>query len=261
MVAIRTMVVGAGAAGAAMVAAVTQPFGVGEDKDLSTSDPSDEVVVCLKSDLVFFEGVDAQCFSRDALRALANAPVADLSGQPVAMTMTHPTDMTVESAESVTCRDYRKMQFDGWFAMTARDMRREAYFLRACGVLAALADARPAERSYFIDGSPSVEGVATLAEVIRFGELNPAEDLTVEKQEGYQWRIGADSLTVVLQELANADFDNDGVEEILAFTFGAPEGGTAVFYDVGLIERDAAGGDLKFTPLSFGRDEAAGAAG
>lgn len=261
MVAIRTMVMGAGAAGAAMVAAVTQPFGAGEDKRSDAADPSNHAVICLKSDLVFFEDVETQCLSRDALRALADAPVADLSGQSVVMTMTHPTDLSIEPTECVTCRDYREMQFDGWFAMTARDMRREAYFRRACGVLAALADARPAEQSYFVDGSPAAEGVATLAEVIRFGELGPAEVLTVEREESHQWRIGADTLTVVLQELANADFDNDGIEEILAFTAGTPEGGSAAFYEVGLIERDGADAALRFTPLTFGRDEAAGAAG
>lgn len=259
MAMLRIMVMGAGAAGAAAVAFSAQPFG-GEDTETVAGDEA-SYEICLKSDLVFFEGVEAQCFSRDQLRALHDAPVADLDGDPVTMTMAHPSDISIAPGECRTCRDYREMTFDGWFAPTARDMRREGYFVRACGVLRALTDAAPAQTSFFTDGSLSDAEAAALAGGFDFGEARVVEALTVEKGQAHQWRMTIDSLTLTLQELANADFDNDGVEEILAFTSGAPEGGSAVFYDVGLIEKDKNGATPVFTPFVFGPDEAAGAAG
>lgn len=261
MAAIRMMVMGAGAAGAAAVAVFTQPFSPGDDDQIEAVNAFAAGEICLKSDLIFFKGVKASCYSRDGLSSLADAPVADINGDPVSMTMTHPTDFSIDPVVSRTCREYREMQFDGWYAPTSRDMRREAYFIRACGVLAALDDASPPKRSFFAEGGLTAEDVASLAAAFRFGESEMADALTVEKGEAHKWFISADSLSLTLQELANADFDNDGVEEILAFTTGAPEGGTAVFYDVGLIERDTEEAALTFTPLPFGRGEPSGAAG
>jgi hypothetical protein len=154
------------------------------------------------------------------------------------------------------------MSFDGWYAATSREMRREAYFVRACGALAALDKAQEAKQSYFTGGSPTTEEVAAMASAMRFGEASAAaEDIHVDQAAGHIWRISADAIAVQIHEIANADFDNDGVEEILAFSSGAPAGGTASFYDVGLIEKDSAEAALVFTHLSYGRNEAGGVGG
>lgn len=251
----KTLVVSAGAAGAAGLAIVAVPGG---DADKHTDRRIAGMELCLKSDLPFFEGVSAKCFSREELLALRDRPLVDMALQPVSVSMSHPSDMSVAPEECRTCRDYGEMSFDGWYALTSRDMRREGYFIRACGLLNALTDAQPAAQSYFADGSPEAEEVAVLARTIRFGEAAVGEDLTVEKTSGALWRISSGAMTIQLHELANADFDNDGVEEIMAFTGGAAAGGTAVFYDAGLLEKDSEGAALTFTPLSYGPEKASG---
>ncbi len=253
---IKTLIMGAGAVGAAGVAYVAVPGGDSE-QSIATAPAGYEI--CLKGDLSLFAGVSAKCFSRNELVALRDRQVVDTEGNPVAVSMSHPTDMSVAAQDCRTCRDYGEMTFDGWYALSSRDMRREAYFVRACGTLAALFNARPAEESFFKEGSPEAEEVAALATAMKFGEMGSGDDIHVEKAQGAVWRISSGDMTWRIHEIANADFDNDGVEEVMAFTSGAPQGGTASFYDAGLIEKDTAGAALSFTPISYGRDKAAGA--
>ncbi len=256
----RMAIVGAGVAGAAGVAVVGGQIVDGEKSDSGADSTQKEI--CLKGDLALFEGADARCYSRDDLRALLDRPVIDMQRQPVTLTMTHPTDASIAPASCSTCRDFREMSFDGWYAATSRDIRREGYFIRACGALAALGDAQDARDSFFANGSPTAEEVVALAGTMRIGEAaTGADGVHVEKANGYIWRISADAMSLEIHELANADFDNDGVEEILAFSAGSVNGGTASFYDVGLIEKDAPDAAVSFTGLSYGRNDAAGVGG
>ena len=254
---LKTLVISAGAVGAAGIAIVAVP---GDDSgNISATGNQTETAICLKSDLSLFEDVSAKCFTRTELLALSDRPVVDIEGRPVSLSLSHPTDMGAPPYECSTCRDYGEMSFDGWYAMTSRDMRREAYFIRACGVLAGLMNAQPFERSYFQDGTPEAGEVAVLAANMNFGEGQPEnEELHVEKAAGSIWRISSEAMAIQIHEIANADFDNDGIEEIMAFTSGGPEDGTARFYSAGLIEKDQAGAALSFTPLSYGREKSAG---
>lgn len=251
---------GAGAAGAAAAAIFTQPLRNVDETPANSERGAYEV--CLKTDMPLFVNAPARCYDHEALLALLDERILDLQGNAVTVTMAHPSDATVAQASCRTCRDYREMSFDGWYAATTRAMRREGYFVRACGALSAMFDAQAADREFFNNGSPESEEVAALKGVLRIGETAPDADAVIVEQPGaFQWRIAADNQFVEIQELANADFDNDGVGEILVFLAGGTNGGSALFYDVGLIQKDAAGASLEFSPLSFGRDAAAGAAG
>ncbi len=255
---LKMSVIGAGAAAAAGVTVVTQTLPNKETERLSHASAWE---VCLKSDLSFFADIPAECYSHEQVRNMANAPLVDRQGARVSVSMTHPTDMSADPVEVGTCRDYRKASSDGWYALTSREMRREAYFIRACGTLAMLSEAQQAEHAYFDNGSPRSEEVAALASTMTFGERAPSGAVRADRSEDYVWRVSGGDFSVAIHEIANADFDNDGVEEILAFTAGAPEGGTAAFYETGLLEKDAANAALAFTPLSFKGNEPGRAGG
>lgn len=260
MVAARPVIFVAGAAGAAATAVFMQPLG-DNTEDSARADKA-RYEVCLKTEIPLFQNASAKCYDAQELLALLDQPVLDLQGKTVTLAMTHPSDATIPDRETRTCRDYREMAFDGWFAQTTRDMRREGYFVRACGALDALLNAQAPERSYFTGGSPEDEDMAALKGVLRIGEAGGDPERVAVAQPGqHQWRIAVDNQFVELQELANADFDNDGIEEILVFLAGGAEGGTVVFYDVGLIQKDMAGAAVTFTPLSYRQYETGGAAG
>ncbi|MCK5749955.1 MAG: hypothetical protein KAH44_27305 [Oricola sp.] len=253
---LKMAVIGAGAAGAAGLVAVSQPIFKSEVSGDKSS------AVCFKADIDFFEGASARCYSQAEIVKLADAPLVDRDGAKTVVSLSHPTEMSAPPKEYSTCRGYREARLDGWYALTSADMRREAYFIRACGLLALLNEAQAAEHSYFDNGSPSEEEISALAGAMTFGEARfDPETVRVEKGQDHVWRVSGDALSVDLQEIANADFDNDGVEEILVFSAASPQGGTAAFYEVGLFEKDAPGAALAFTPLDFSADAAAGAAG
>ena len=75
------------------------------------------------------------------LAALRTKPVINAQGAPAGLMMTHPSDASIAPAEVRTCAGYAEMTFDGWFAATSMEMRREGFFIRACGTLAALSEA------------------------------------------------------------------------------------------------------------------------
>ena len=246
----KFIVAGAGAASVAGAALLTQTLR--DESAPGDARGADGYEVCLKSDLIFFEGVSAKCYAQADLVALQAKPVLGGDGAPVGLTMTHPNDVSVAPAEVRSCADYRNMTSEGWYAATSSEMRREGFFVRACETLAALAEAQAPERSFFGGGSPNEKEVAAMSASFRFGETAIApETVRVEQGGTYEWRIAAGPQTLTVQELANADFDNDGIEEILAFAAGAPAGGSAAYYVTGLIEKDADDAAVAFTALNL----------
>ena len=257
---VKMAIAGLGAAGAAGVAFVAVPDQGSERSAASVNAQPFEV--CLKSDIEFFEGVTARCYSQEELARLADAPLKGGNGGKAFASLSHPTDMQAGTREVATCRDYRKAHGEGWYALSGAAMRHEAYFIRACGVLSMLMEAQAPDHSFFKEGSPTAGDIKALSAGFSFGEASAAEGaVKVNKEPGHQWRIDAGNLSVGLTEIANADFDNDGVEEILAFSSEAPKGGTASHYQTGLIQKDAANAAVTFTPVTFAGDEGAGASG
>ncbi|MEZ5891805.1 MAG: hypothetical protein R3C58_01455 [Parvularculaceae bacterium] len=254
---LRTLIMGAGAL-AAVGGVATLPVLV-KPHEASLLSERASYEVCLKSDLVFFKDAPAKCYAPADVRALADHQVLDSGGEPASLAMVHPTDATMAPMDCRTCAQYREARFDGWFVESARDMRREAYFVRACGVLAAIAEAQAAKESYFTNGSPAEAEVAALASTMSFGEPQ-SENQLVAKGSNHVWMITSGPATIAMQELANADFDNDGVEEILVTFTGGLAGGTAAYHDVGYLEKDGPGAALAFSPLDFesARNGAAG---
>ncbi|WP_411816027.1 hypothetical protein [Hyphococcus sp. DH-69] len=249
---VKTIAAGAGALGAASLALLSQPVFKGPDNE-SADAIADTYQMCLKSSLSLFKDVKAQCYNRKQIYVLLDRPLVNRDGDAVSVSLTHPSDASIAIEEASTCRQYREYVFDGWFAMTTRDMRREGYFKRACGVLTVLFEAQEASTQHFSNGSPTDEEVASLAPNIRFGEFidGALDTVSVSQSQRFQWEITMGDQTVYLTELANADFDNDGVEEILAFSAGMVADGTARFYQTGLLEKDRENASLRFTPLKF----------
>lgn len=213
---------------------------------------ADDFEICLKRDLPLFEGVDARCYDRSALRALYDAAVVDGAAATVDLEMSHPTDYSAADRVISTCGQYREMQFDGWYAASARAMRREAYLMRACAVLAALNAAAPARETFFEGGSPTAAEIAALIET---GEMTMGEAETetlvvrIVGDEDHFWRIETGAADITLEELANADFDGDGVEEILVFaTIGAVDGAMRA-PSPALLNKDSRDAALSLTPI------------
>ena len=248
------MVLAAGALGAATTATYfTVPFGPTERETADAEEGGFEL--CLKNEIVLFEGAPAGCYSRADLAALRDAPVIDRASDTVRVSMSHPSDASVAPSECETCREFSELRWRGWFAKSSRDMRREAYFIRACGVLDLLLEASPAAENHFADGAPSAADMASIGaeRVLRVGD-DPETDegaLVAERDDPAAWRLATLGQETRIEEIAVADFDRDGVAEILVFLVAGPTDGTATVAEVALLEKDGADSPMILTPQRF----------
>ena len=215
--------------------------------------------ICLKADIDFLPGDQKGCFSQSELASWEREPLVDPSRGPLAVRMTHPSDASRAAAECRTCRDFAEYRYEGWFAMTARDMRREAFFRRACGVIDMLRRARPAEANYFGEDGLGAGDVASVsaARLLRLGadpeaSATPADPEILSAGPG-SWRVSAGGQTTYIDEVAALDFDGDGVAEILTFFSAGPDRATARVSEIALMEKDAAEAAVTLTPVDFTR--------
>ena len=218
--------------------------------------------LCLKAAEPLFDSdlaADGACYARTELAALFNAPVLGAGRVAAAVKMSSPDDSAsqADAAPSRTCNDYLTARRDGWFALTAADQRREAYFIRACGALSLMLEAAPAQESYFAGGSPSPEEMRAFHREGRFAVGEPvdipAEDVVMTGRDGPRWTFRLGAQATAIEEIANADFDADGIEEILVFVRTAPVDGAAAFYESGLLHKDGPAAPIAFQPFDFGR--------
>ena len=273
MVKPQSIVAGIAAAGAAGATFIASNF---------KSDAPEEVLfvsrhgveICLSTDLQFFEGASAGCYAPEELQKWANAQVLDNNFAPVAMNFSHPTDIDRDPELVNTCNDFRRLNRRGWYAASSREMRREAYFTRACRALIYLSEANTAIATHFDGGRLSSGDIASVASKADFRFIesplkivsmpNAGEDvsgalvkpikasLTEQSYEGVsrvgsgKWGIDQENSKVQLQEMAHADFNGDGVGDVLVFVAIQAEGGTANVGHIGFLEKTEANGPVTF---------------
>ncbi len=222
----------------------------------ATEDTPARDEICLRLDLGL--GADARCVAREDLPSLLDRALNDASGGPAEMTLASPTD---NSAAPVVrnCRNYLALRQKGYFAATSMDMRREAFFNRACGAIKALAKASTPSSSNFPNNRLSKEDAKTLARSgqFRFGPDDSAPqaaaqslDLGVDQPGEGIWRYSTGTEEVTLQEIAFADFNGDRIGDILVFVNVAASGGTASAGILGYVEKTSAAAPPSFSAIT-----------
>lgn len=160
-----------------------------------------------------------------------------------------------------TCREWKKAQAEQAYSATTYDMAMEGFLIHTCGLLFELQRAKPPLKRFIANPRVSLANL----------NLLPAEILTAitEDQAQEKGRLGgmtvsdvvasrdiekADDEVVTLSyggfrqsfwEGARADFNGDGVEDILVFTAGRAEGGTMGYTDYFVLTRTDLSGPLK----------------
>lgn len=238
---VRPLFIGLGAAGA-LTAAVT-----GVVITRAPTIPAERLrtgeTVCIKSNVRLVEGMTQSCYTSAQYEALRDRAVIGGDGAPAELSL---SDDAGGGAAVRTCAEFDAMTADGNYAQTGADMRREEYFRRACGALAMLVKARPAQSSHFAGGAADIGDVRSMAASadFGFGETAPPEEIA-KAGEGV-WRLSSPSAEMTLFEIAHADFTGDGLGEILAYVSLGAEGGTARAGAIGLMEKPSAGGPCAF---------------
>ena len=220
--------------------------------------PSPAYAVCLTTPIAFADGEAAGCLTPDRIPALMTRPVtlgdnAEITGVELTSTSGNQT------REVRTCQEYDSAVGEGMFALSTADMSAESFFKRACGILKAIASARPAQRSYL--SSPhvsladlnlvSANAVSLIVEAPgparTVSDLVSAGTVKVERTSDNALQISTPAMAGELKELARADFNGDGLEDMLVFQAVHAEGGTLRAYDTEILTRRTADGPLEVT--------------
>ncbi len=248
----KLIITGLGAIGASGAALLTA-FGVEPENAFreEAATAARDAEVCLKTPLKFFEGAASGCMDKQRIGRWAASPVLDNRGAPVSLRMSHPEDYLREPEIVRTCAEYEERLDRAWYAGSTREMRREAFFQRACGFLRYIAKAAPAETTYFANGQTSHADLVSLSEGPPFQfapeeQVDRTSDLEIAPLADGVWRMASSFQKVRLQELAHADFNDDGVGDILAHVAIGVEDATASVGMVGYLEKTAPGGPVRF---------------
>ena len=131
-------------------------------------------------------------------------------------------------------------------------MRREAWFERACGVLSMLERARTPDATHFAGDRLTAADMTSLAKEtpFRLGDDDAAATATPSTVSGGAdgvWTLSAGGQSAVVQEIAHADFNADGLGDVLVFVSLSVEGGTATAAEVGVVEKKAADGPCAYS--------------
>lgn len=196
------------------------------------------------------------------VRIVAMADIESLRDRPISMGQNDHIDgvaLSNDANEQVhvrTCREYSEALRAGFFAYSAFDIKMATFFEHQCGLLTAL-EAATMPQSSFI-ANPRV-GIVDL-ELMPFS-LFPdiGEERTEENASGtYQSKVNDGSLIVkklrqnLLQvtepegmgqqliEVARADFNGDGIEDILLFEYSWATHGTLGYGGIRIITRRSA---------------------
>ncbi|MGF1543673.1 MAG: hypothetical protein ACFB00_04085 [Parvularculaceae bacterium] len=220
----------------------------------SASDAFDETEICIKTNASLVDGLEPGCYARGALKAYLEKPVLGRAAAPVAVSLADPRDDLAPLAVVRTCGAYADLTRKKWYVLSSREMRREAFFVRACGALDMMIRSRPAETSHFADEEMSADDMRALASKAPFRIAEsadapaPGDGMAIENERPGWWRMRLGDQTALLQEIAHADFNKDGVGDILAFAFVGVEDATVGVATVGLVEKASATAAPTFTP-------------
>lgn len=213
------------------------------------SDDSNEKI-CLRADIGIAEAKAGACYSRRDFAGMASSQVRDADGAAVKVSLAHPDDYERDASIATTCAEYRGLTEAGWYALATSEMKREAYFQRACGVLSMLERARKPDLSYFAEGQMHDADAKSLGAASPFGfggeENAPTTPASVAPEGAGVWRLTGGDQNAVMQEIAHADFNADGLGDVLVFVTLTVEGGSATASEVGLVVKRGADGPCAY---------------
>ncbi|HKV63692.1 MAG TPA: hypothetical protein VJO16_17425 [Candidatus Acidoferrum sp.] len=195
------------------------------------------------------------------ITALLELPVRNGDSNP---DQGYGVEMTRDNGErfmAYTCRQWKKALEEKAYSASTFDMAMEGSLIRTCGLLFALQNAKLPLKSFVANPRITLANLDLLpAEILNSEAEEPEKEkeqlrvLTVSKAVARKDFEKVTAKTVTLSyggfrqsfwEGARADFDGDGVEDILVFTGGRAEGGTLGFTDYFILTRTGPSGPLK----------------
>ncbi len=222
----------------------------------------EEITFELIKDIKFADGTE--------VKSIAKADIEDLRDLPVWMGGSDHIDrlrLTHKQKEKLhvrTCREYDSAIERGYYTDTGFDVKMSVWFKYQCGLLNALETAEIPRQSFI--SNPKV-GVLNL-ELLRFAifpyniaeildweeardikttyqDMVDARVLKVKSADKHVLRVEDEGMAQTMEEVVRADFNNDGIEDILVFEYHRAIGGTLGFGGIIMLTRKSIDGKLE----------------
>jgi hypothetical protein len=239
-----------------------------ERGDLSPEEVSDILQKHSDRPEEIFELVEGMQFADSAeVRFVAKAEIETLRDRVIRLDPSdHIDGVTLtndrnETRHIRTCREYDEAIQQGYFAYSNFDIKMSTWFEHQCGLLKALHAARSPARSFIANPRVSILDLQLLPFSFfpQFGESQQATDAA----STYQSKVDNGTLVVKrlrqnllqiqepegmgqqLVEVARADFNGDGIEDILLFEYCYATHGTLGYGGIRIITRKSPDGQFE----------------
>ncbi|MGF7179116.1 HNH endonuclease [Tunturiibacter psychrotolerans] len=193
-----------------------------------------------------------QFADKDEVSAVAKTDIENLLDRPIKLGQNKVEDingvsLTKDPSEQIyvrTCREYDAAIKDGFYARTTFDMKMEVFFRHQCGLLSVLRKATTAQKSFIAEPRVGIVDLKLLPFTM-FPVLGEDTDGVTNSSSTYQQKVDDGSIVITqvsqnllsvqeagggmsqqLIEVARADFNGDGIEDILLFEYYRVTDGT-----------------------------------
>lgn len=221
---------------------------------------SRDITFKIKTPLEFKGRIVSGSLRQSEIEKLLDLPVRNGVSDPsegYGVEMTRP-DYTTFMV--YTCRQWKKAHAENAYSATTFDMAMEGSFIHACGLLFELQKARQPAKSFVANPKLGLANLDLLpAEILNdytdepenermrlrgltLSKVVPREDIEEADDNGLTLTYG--NFRQSFWEGARADFNGDGVEDILVFTGGRAVGGTLGFSDYFFLTRTRPSGPM-----------------
>lgn len=231
-----------------------------QDRPSNLKTPQKDVVFTLAEELRFKDRVVSGQIKKSEIEALLDQPVRNGNSDLEEGYGVELTNEKRERKKVLSCREWKAATTGGWYSATTYDMAMEGFLIRTCELLFELEEATPARQSFIrnvdltkLDLLPvnvltafAKEGQQKLEQRAGRGEtlrrlLKPTE---IKERSKLHLVVEYDGFSQLFREAARADFNRDGIEDVLVFTAGRAIGGTLGYSNYLTLTRLSAAGPL-----------------
>lgn len=223
-----------------------------------------EEIFTLLEGMKFADSTEVSAIARADIEVLRDRPIR--MGQNVGIDGVTLTNDTGEQVQVRTCRQYNEAVKAGFFAYTTFDMKMATFFEHQCGLLTALEGATTSQVSFIANPRVGIVDLGLMPFSL-FPHIDP-DAPEVDPSATYQSNVTDGTIVIKklsqnliqvaepegmghqLVEVARADFNGDGIEDILLFEYCWATHGTLGFGGVRLLTRTSSDGLFEAVPLN-----------
>lgn len=222
-----------------------------------------EAIFELLQGLKFADAEEVLAVSSADIEELLNRPIKfgennDLNALPL-------TNDENEECLVATCREYEEALSQGFYANTTFAIKMATFFEHQCGLLRALEKASTPKKSYISRPKVSIIDLSLMPqtlfpvmgdveyfidEVKSYQDMVDDGSLIIKRVAQNLLRIESAAMGQQLIEVARADFNGDGIEDMLLFEYCYATGGTLGFGSIKILTRLSSEGPFELVSLS-----------